>query len=88
MTAPAAIQSTRFEGRQLITEFGFKSGARRIIATFDEGYRDCTVQVIHGKESGKGMKWKSFDGRMQDILSITATSTSCAVRDGNSLPES
>jgi len=86
ISTPAAIH---FEGnRRLMTDFPAKSGARRVLITFDAGYGGCAIEVVYGKENGGGMKWMSFDGRMQDIISIKTESKSCAVSDGNALPDS
>jgi len=85
ITTPQGIQ---FEGgKRLSMVFPAERGARRALITFDAGYRSCSIEVIYGREGGS-LKWQSFGGRMQDILSIRTVAKSCAIRSGNLLPES
>jgi hypothetical protein len=41
------------------------------------------VKITHGKENGSVMKRRGLDGIVREILSVTVTSTSCSVSNGN-----
>ena len=73
----------KFEGRSLITNSTYESGARHITIAFDEGFRNCTVGVIFGKEAGApGIVNHGMTGRLFMLVSVDVGATSCAIRDG------
>jgi hypothetical protein len=76
-------RTTRFEGRQLISENKMKSGARRIQAEFDGEYRSCELKVIYGKEGTAPLYHRAMDGRMYSILSTDVITPTCSIKDGN-----
>jgi hypothetical protein len=90
-TRSGEARGLRFEGNNLVANRGYSgaggSGAMRAVVTFDAGYSGCAVTVTHGKENGGVIKRKGLDGVVREILSITVTSTSCSVRDGNAFAE-
>jgi hypothetical protein len=79
----ASKQSMRFEDDQLISENAMKSGARRILVEFGNGYRDCQLTVIYGKEGNAPEYHRAMNGRMYTVLSADVVSPSCSVKDGN-----
>jgi hypothetical protein len=86
-TRSGEARGLHFEGNNLVANRGYAggggSGAMRAVVSFDAGYSSCSVKVTHGKENGGVLKRKGLDGVVREILSITVTSTSCSVRDGN-----
>jgi hypothetical protein len=76
-------RSTRFEGGQLLSENAMRSGARRIQAAFDSNYRNCTLQVLYGKQAGAPLYHRAMDGRMYTIISTEVISPTCSISDGN-----
>jgi hypothetical protein len=73
----------KFEGRSLITDSTYESGARRITIAFDEGFRNCTVSVIFGREGGApGIVNHGMSGRLFMLLSANVSVTSCEIKDG------
>jgi hypothetical protein len=41
----------RFEGDSLVADQAFLRGARRVSISFDNGYHNCSIAVLHGKVS-------------------------------------
>jgi len=79
----ASARSTRFEGRQLISDSKMRSGARRILVEFDGGFTGCALMVIYGKEGGAPQYHRAMDGRMYHILSTDVISPRCQIKAGN-----
>jgi hypothetical protein len=77
----------RFEGNNLVANRDYSgaggSGAMRAVVSFDASYSSCSVNVTHGKANGATLKRKGQDGVVREMLSISVTSTSCSIRDGN-----
>jgi hypothetical protein len=86
-TRSGEARGLRFEGNNLVANRGYSggggSGAMRAVVSFDAGYSSCLVKITHGKENGSVMKRRGLDGIVREILSVTVTSTSCSVSDGN-----
>jgi hypothetical protein len=74
-----------FDGNNLIADWPFTKGARRVVIGFGDGFNSCSTNVIHGKAAGSNaITYKgSNDGVIYEIISIRVTSTSCALRPGN-----
>jgi hypothetical protein len=76
----------KFGEGSLVADQHFVSGARRVVISFDSGYKGCSIRVLHGKEVGsQSITYRNFNraGQIFEVLSIKVTATSCAVRDGN-----
>ena len=81
-----APQAAHFEGRTLLVDTRFVSGARRIVIDFDDAFQTCNAKVIHGKEAGAKpvitMSWR-HPGVLRELKSIEVQNLSCAIKDGN-----
>lgn len=82
--APGEQQgSLAFQGNNLVGHAVFSGFARRVLVTFDSGYASCTATVTYGRSGGPAT-WKSFDQkRTFEVQSVTASSPSCSIREGN-----
>lgn len=73
-----------FDGRTFSSVLKYESGARRILATFDEGFRNCTLSIIHGKEEGApGHVQRGMTGRLLLVKKVDISNATCTVKDGN-----
>ena len=80
----AQSSNSRFEGRSLILDSAFTSGARRIIIDFDNGFEGCQAKMIVGKESGRPLRQTGMITAVElEVDSITVGAVSCSMRDGN-----
>jgi hypothetical protein len=74
----------RFEGREILADSKFDSGARRVGISFNDSYANCSVRIIQGKEGGaKTIVRTGLGGRIREIQSIQTATPSCSVKDGN-----
>lgn len=74
----------KFEGRTMINDVKYDSGVRRMIVTFDEGFRSCTVKFVHGKEDdAPGIVRRGMGGGLQLVTSLRVSGERCTVSDGN-----
>ncbi|MBI5320853.1 hypothetical protein [Bradyrhizobium sp.] len=82
--APGAGGGTlAFQGNSLVGTAVFAGFARRITVNFDAGFSSCSASVVYGRAGGP-QKWKSLDGKQtMEVQSISVSSASCAIRDGN-----
>jgi hypothetical protein len=80
-------RNVSFEGRTMVViQHGASGGARRIVASFDDGFAGCTAEVIRGKEEGAGAivaRSTITPGRTVEIASVKTTGVSPAVTNGN-----
>jgi hypothetical protein len=73
-----------FDGRTFTSVLKYESGARRVMATFDEGFRSCTLSVVHGKEEGSpGHVQRGMTGRLLLVKKVDISGATCSVKDGN-----
>ncbi len=75
----------QFEGRSLVIDSKYASGARRIVVAFDDGYSGCTASIIHGKEGGvqKMIMTSMINKKKLEVHSIEVLAPRCSVRQGN-----
>lgn len=75
----------QFQGRSLVADQKFLRGARRVIVDFDAVFANCTVRILHGKEAGsQAISYRDMTrGEHWEIQTISVTSSSCSIRDGN-----
>jgi hypothetical protein len=80
-------RNVAFDGRSMVvTQHGAAGGARRIVASFDDGFAGCNAQVIRGKEEGASAivaRSTITPGRTVEISSVTTSGVSCTVKNGN-----
>ena len=78
-----------FEDGSLVADQVFLRGARRVSIIFADDFRNCSVRVLHGKETGgEPIVFMGMNGDGPwEVLDIKVTSTSCAVREGNILAD-
>jgi hypothetical protein len=73
----------QFHGRTLIGYKQFDSGVRRVTVDFDEGFRNCNLSVVYGKENGvPGLIGHGPSTRLA-IVQAKVSSPSCTITDGN-----
>lgn len=72
-----------FHGNALVANIAYASGAGQMTVTFDPGFSSCNGRVMFGKSGGQTMSRRGPDGRMHQILSISASNFSCNVVSGN-----
>lgn len=72
----------RFAGNRLLGNVAYALGAVSFVASFDQSFSRCTVQVIYGRESGKMMR-RGVDGVPREIISVTPSAETCSIREGN-----
>lgn len=73
-----------FNGHSIHATDQFKSGARRISVTFDDGFGSCTASVIYGKEAGvPGVISHGMSGKLHLVESVGISAPTCSIRDGN-----
>jgi len=76
--------AARFEGRQLLLDTKFESGARRVAVNFNGEYSTCNVTIIQGREGGaKTMVIGGFGAQRREIHSIQTVAAACSIREGN-----
>jgi hypothetical protein len=75
----------RFEGGALTADQQFVKGARRVSINFGEGFRNCSIKVLHGKQVGaQTIHYRDYNTDAEyEILTIAVTSTSCSIQAGN-----
>ena len=61
-------RTMRFVGNQMVSENAMRSGARRIQATFNADFTNCSLRVIYGKDSGANQYHRAMNGKMYTIL--------------------
>jgi len=77
-----------FEGKSMHAMSQFESGARRITAAFDDGFRGCSLKVSYGKEdNAPGHVQRGMTGRLIMVTKIDIAGASCSVKDGNAFGE-
>jgi hypothetical protein len=82
----SAHSSAEFQGHSLVMTSQFENGARRIVVDFDPTFSTCQGKVMHGRELGKNTMHNSgLNGQPIELRSITVSSVTCAIRDGNAL---
>jgi hypothetical protein len=67
----------QFQGRALTGASSFVSGARRLTASFDESFHNCTLDVIYGKEAG--MRGTVERGHTTRLLLIKDSGQNCMI---------
>ena len=74
-----------FEGGSLVADQHFKRGARRVVIGFRDGFRGCSVNVLHGKEAGtEAIHYTGYNDNVDyEIIAISVTASSCSVQPGN-----
>jgi hypothetical protein len=74
-----------FDDGTLIADQHFLKGARRLIVKFADGFENCALTVLHGKETGTGaIRYLGMNDQIEyEIMAISVTSTSCRVQTGN-----
>jgi hypothetical protein len=79
------VLNWHFQGRTVVGDQKFNgSGARRVVVSFGDSYSSCAVQVVHGKEGNKSIRYPGLTSlRPIELIRIEVTSTSCQVRKGN-----
>jgi hypothetical protein len=75
----------RFEGDSLVADQHFDRGARRVAVSFSDGFRACSITVLHGKEAGaEAIRYTGYDDNIQyEIVAIRVTAANCSMRQGN-----
>jgi hypothetical protein len=75
----------RFEGGALTADQQFIKGVRRVTISFGDGFRNCSIKVLHGKQVGaQTIHYRDFNTDAEyEIITIAVTSTSCSIQDGN-----
>jgi hypothetical protein len=74
----------RFEGRDLVVDEPFVSGARHVSISFGENFSTCGIRVTYGKKSGEPIRTHPLHGPgILEILDVAVTATSCSVQQGN-----
>jgi hypothetical protein len=88
--APDNYLHWRFEGGALTADQQFTKGARRVSISFSEGFRNCSIKVLHGKQVGaQTIHYRDYNTDVEyEILTIAVTSTSCSIQQGNVFGES
>jgi hypothetical protein len=81
-TAAGEARGLRFAGNSLVGNVAFATGAVQFTATFDPSFSSCSLNVVYGKESGRARR-RGLTGKMYEIESLTVTSQTCSVREGN-----
>jgi hypothetical protein len=81
VSSSSATEHVNFEGRSIIVNTQFESGARRIAIDFDHN-AGCKADVVNGKEAGKKLEGGVQRGRFE-ASSIQVGSVSCSIREGN-----
>jgi hypothetical protein len=77
-----------FDGKSMHAMAQFESGARRISASFDDGFRGCSLNVSYGKEdNAPGHVMHGMTGRLIMVTKIDIVGASCSVKDGNAFGE-
>lgn len=77
--------SVRIEGNRLIGVESFMNGARQYIATFDASFSSCTLVVIDAKAGNASASRRGPDGALYELSSITTSSPSCSIQNGNTI---
>jgi hypothetical protein len=85
MTTPEGSRDVRFEGNRLVLTRSHYRGATQLTIDFGPGFTSCTMKVVSGKEGGAPIVWRGLNGMPFEVISNTVTSSSCEIRDGNSV---
>ena len=74
----------RIEGNRIVGLFQHVSGATRIIISFSDDLKTCTLNAMSGAEAGKSVQFKGLNGITYTMLSkSTYSNLTCSVTDGN-----
>ena len=71
-----------FAGNTMVNMMGGDGLLRRLTVTFNPSFSGCQAAITIGK-SGPNPRTTGVDGAAYEILSISAGSVSCSIRDGN-----
>jgi hypothetical protein len=84
-SSSGGARQVQFQGRSLVMTAGLTGGARRISVDFGDAFTSCSARVLIAKQVGsQSMRGKGLvSGRELEILSASAGSASCSVREGN-----
>jgi hypothetical protein len=75
-----------FVGEKLVSTTPAIAGAVTYQISFDQGFKTCTIQAIHGREAGQHFKWIGLDGKAWEALSApTYSDERCSITVGNGL---
>jgi hypothetical protein len=76
-----------FENGALISDQTFVRGVRRVIISFSDNFRSCSLKVLHGKEAGaQNIHYRDFGSNDElEIEDISVTATDCSFQQGNVL---
>jgi hypothetical protein len=78
----------QFSGRTMSSVAQYESGARLVTVSFDEGFRRCSIEIVHGKEQGApGLVMHGIKGDLTLLTSISISGESCSIEDGNMFSE-
>jgi hypothetical protein len=74
-----------FDNQQLIADWPFTKGARRLSINFANNFNSCAIDVIHAKEAGSNaITYKDMNnGEIYEIEAIHVASTSCTIQSEN-----
>lgn len=72
----------RFVGKTLVGNVAYALGALHFVATFDQSFGGCTLQVVYGREGGKMMR-RGIDGVSRQIVSVGVSGQTCSIHEGN-----
>jgi hypothetical protein len=81
----AARFKMQFSGRAITLTTASSGGlARKITATFNEGFTACEAQIVFAKRASvEVVVGRSLTSEPQEVGSATVSGASCSVRDGN-----
>lgn len=72
-----------FQGNTLVGVIPYQQGARQITVTFDSAFTSCSASVIDGHAGGEAIRRKGPSGVTYELSSVTISSPSCSIREGN-----
>ena len=83
------IASTlRLQGRRLVGNAPFISGAAHMEIDFDSSASSCTASLMMGRDSGRAIRWKGVNGvSYTQTAPPTISNVSCSVSSGNSFAQ-
>lgn len=75
----------RYEGGAVVGYQTLVRGARRVVVSFSDQFKSCSIDVIYAKEVGTGaMVTQGWHGGWEhEILDVKVLSTTCSVQQGN-----
>jgi hypothetical protein len=78
-------QAVRVDGRTVVMQSSYGNWARNVRVELSPGGSSCSAQVNVGKEVGSAPKAfrSGLSGMMTEIHSVTVSSASCTVQQGN-----